>query len=297
MVCCGVGVWGVGGGVVGVVVLVASQQHLPRDRALEDCVASFQTSRQNMASALALVLAVVQVDAFAIGRGLKHHTARVQYSPAMHTFFDDDGVDRFSDEDLQRMAERLNGMMGVPQAEPIAAGRVDSRNTGECGIPFIDTHFPSRHAQLEAMREASAHLQSRMDQPRVEVEINEDAYGYAVTMIYPGADVSDQLGITLEDGVLMVVLSALGEDSDTITSAQILVPVPLPTDAGNEIMTVAYGAETVTVRVSKDARAAKELDGDIAHVEHQGKDALHRVAQFLRAFGLDVEVDEDGMGL
>jgi len=196
------------------------------------------------------------------------------------------------------MAERLNGMMGVPQAERIGAGRVSSRSAGECGIPFIDTHFPSQRLEVmrrarEALGELAESLQGgTQDMPRVEVRIDEDAHGYVVSMTCSGADVSEQVGLTLKDGVLLVALAARGDDSDASAqnaSAQILVPVPLPADAGSEIETVAHGDESLTVRVAKGARAADESMGDDADEDEQGKEALARLAQALRAFGLDID--------
>jgi len=209
-------------------------------------------------------------------------------------FGSDEGSDTnpdFSDDSSRRMAARLNGMLGLPKDEP-ASDVTGSTRTSTTGIPFIDTHFPSRRRDaLSKLEEFGKGLRDGLQSlPRIGVQIDEDDDAYLISMTCSGVSSSEQkLDVALEEGVLMLTLQ---RDKEADASSKVLIPVPLPADAGREIGSVTRDEETVTVRVSKDpTRTRHGSEKSTADESEEEEEMLERLTSVLKALGLSLSAD------
>merc|ERR1719217_5721 len=251
-----------------------------------------------------LLAAATLTEGLAVGTGVTRlKVARVRAAPAMQALFssdeDSEADGHFSDESTRRMADRLNGMLGLPQdkapadaTSPQSSVLPPARSASESGIPFIDTHFPSRRAAMKdavsTLGELANGLQDLQSLPRIGVQIDEDEGGYTVSVTCSDFDVSEQqLEVALGEGVLLLTLVAMDSGS------KVLVPVPLPADAGSEIASLVHDDGKITMRVDKDpTRASDAADSAEASSEEESQEVLDRLTRVLKAFGLNVNADD-----
>lgn len=221
-------------------------------------------------------------------------------APVMVTHDDDEIMDdnesnkdrTFSDESMQALSNRLNVMIGLPASSSstppseAAAGRgfsARSSRPATTAIPFIDENFPVRNprdemreaitAMAEAMQEAlEAKRRAEQDEdgaPKVALSIRDETDSYTVVCKASGVDVFELLEVALEDGILLLALSAgLGAQSE-----QILVPVPLPPDAAGTVAETVHDEFTLEVRIDKVRDGGGDPAAVVAKKEPTAADA------------------------
>ena len=211
--------------------------------------------RTNAFAALARRHTCLPLDnAFAALR-FRHPHTRTSMTATDGDHDDDYSRQEFSKNSMEQLANRLNGMLGLPQ-DPAVSRRKSTRGTTATTIPFVEEHFPSRtqkpdNAIARAVREFAKSLQ---EIPRIELSIKEDDEAYTVVCRGSGVDaVGPQVTVDFDQGVLMLALEATKGEA----TMELVVPVPLPADAASEVMQVAHGGTEISVKVAKIAGGAK----------------------------------------
>ena len=143
----------------------------------------------------------------------------------------------FSEEAMQRMTMRLNGMLrGEREASEESLSSM--RPAQASATPFIDAHFPGRKELAEQRRRvpaALAALVQKLDRlgQQAEASVDETDEGYTIRCYVPGGADPSKLTMSVDGGGALIISGQTLVDVGDGASLQIdwALPIELPPDA------------------------------------------------------------------